>query len=88
MAFYKKKPVVIEAMRLPSEGITASDELISFLHQMDEKWESEKDGSIIIHTLEGDHLALPGDFIIKGVASEYYPCKPDIFEKTYERVSD
>ena len=39
-----------------------------------------------IPTLEGNHLACVGDYIIRGVAGEYYPCKPDIFEKTYEPV--
>ena len=42
---------------------------------------------IVIHTLEGDHAALPGDFIIQGVQGEFYPCKPDIFAATYEAVS-
>lgn len=37
-----------------------------------------------IHTLEGDHVCSEGDFIIKGVKGEFYPCKPDIFEATYE----
>lgn len=40
----------------------------------------------VIHTLEGDMVANPGDYIITGVNGEKYPCKPDIFEKTYERV--
>jgi hypothetical protein len=39
-----------------------------------------------IHTLEGDFLASPGDWIIRGIRGEYYPCKPDIFAKSYERV--
>lgn len=41
-----------------------------------------------IETLEGGHNVCPGDWIIKGIAGEFYPCKPDIFEKTYERVED
>ena len=41
---------------------------------------------MIIHTLEGDMLASIGDYIITGVDGEQYPCKPDIFEKTYELV--
>ena len=41
-----------------------------------------------IHTLEGDHLALTGDWVITGVHNEKYPCKPDIFEKTYEPADD
>ena len=41
---------------------------------------------IVIETLEGPHAALPGDYIIKGVAGEFYPCKPDIFAGTYDEV--
>lgn len=43
---------------------------------------------LIINTLEGVHYANIGDYIIRGVANEFYPCKPDIFEKTYEEVVD
>ena len=39
-----------------------------------------------VATLEGDHIACPGDYIIKGINNEFYPCKPDIFKKTYEEV--
>ena len=42
---------------------------------------------LIIPTLEGEHWAKDGDYIIKGIQDEFYPCKPDIFEKTYEEVS-
>ncbi len=41
---------------------------------------------MVIHTLEGDMVASPGDYIIQGLRGEFYPCKPDIFEKTYEKV--
>jgi len=41
-----------------------------------------------IDTLEGGHIVCPGDWVITGVEGEYYPCKPDIFEKTYEAISD
>lgn len=41
---------------------------------------------LIIHTLEGDMTAMPGDWIITGIKGEQYPCKPDIFEATYEMV--
>ncbi len=47
----------------------------------------QTDTELIIHTLEGDMKASPGDWIITGVAGEQYPCKPDIFEKTYERIN-
>ena len=43
---------------------------------------------MVIKTLEGDHICAEGDFIIKGVNGEFYPCKPDIFEKTYEEVTE
>lgn len=42
----------------------------------------------VIHTLEGDMIAQPGDYIITGLRGEEYPCKPDVFEKTYKEVSD
>lgn len=45
-----------------------------------------QDDGIIIKTLEGDHLAKAGDYIIKGVQEEAYPCKPEIFKKTYEVI--
>jgi hypothetical protein len=44
------------------------------------------EGTLTIPTLEGDHEARPGDYIIRGVKGEFYPCKPDIFEMTYEAV--
>lgn len=54
---------------------------------LDTAWEVGKGAPHVImkiHTLEGDHECTVGDFIIKGVNGEFYPCKPDIFEKTYE----
>ncbi len=47
-----------------------------------------EDGDLIIFTLEGQHLASPGDYIIRGVKGELYPCKPDIFEATYEKEDE
>ena len=46
----------------------------------------QTDKELVIHTLEGDMLAAPGDWIITGLRGEQYPCKPDIFEKSYERL--
>lgn len=46
----------------------------------------QTDRKMVIHTLEGDHHASVGDWIITGVKGEQYPCKPDIFDKTYEPV--
>lgn len=48
----------------------------------------QTDKEMIIHTLEGDMKASVGDYIITGVNGEQYPCKPDIFEKTYEKVNE
>ena len=47
-----------------------------------------RDGRMMIATLEGFHHVNPGDWVIRGVAGEFYPCKSDIFEATYERVAD
>ena len=83
---YRKKPVVIAAAQLPASDEEAGQELIDFLHSMDREWEYDADGGIVIHTLEGDMRAGPGDWIIKGVAGEFYSCKSEIFEATYEPV--
>jgi len=80
---YRKLPVVIDAMQLPPAEEDASEELKAFLHEMKENWESEYGGYVVIHTLEGDMVAKPGDWIIRGVNGEYYPCANDVFQKTY-----
>lgn len=92
MAKYRKKPVVIEAIRWTGEN---KEEILKFCGDTAEIDESMKDpvtniplAGLFIHTLEGDHYAAIGDMIIKGVHGEFYPCKPDIFEKTYEEVTD
>ena len=81
MTLYRKKPVVIEAVQW--DGIGNCAEVFAFLgmdHPSD-----EGDHSVIhIPTLEGVMTAIPGDWIIKGVKYEFYPCKPDVFEATYE----
>ena len=79
MARYRKKPVVIEAKQYTRNGLEAENVA---------KWcnGDQTDNGCIIHTLEGDMLAEYGDWVIKGVKGEFYPCKPDIFEKTYEKV--
>jgi hypothetical protein len=83
---FRKKPVEIEAMQWDG-SIQSADEI--------EKWsgktacwaDSNLETRIFIKTLEGEMRADPGDWIIKGVAGEFYPCKPDIFDKTYDRVA-
>ncbi|WP_208450231.1 hypothetical protein [Burkholderia anthina] len=91
---YRKKPVVIEAFELPIAPYDGSTNEIheenvwSFIAWAKKvgftNWTSEGDGYIAIDTLEGKMTASPGDWIIKGVKGEFYPCKPDIFAVTYE----
>lgn len=86
MGKFRKKPVVIEAWRLPPIEANPSKELVEFLH--DNNIESDRNGGVAIPTLEGTMRGDPGDWIIKGVKGEVYPCKPDIFEATYEEVNE
>ena len=97
---YRKKPVIIDALQwtgtnkremfdfltngnCPEEYITSDLPVVSDNFYID-KWKVP--GGLIIKTLEGEHLASIGDYIIRGVHGEFYPCKPDIFRKTYEEV--
>lgn len=80
---FKKKPVVIDAVQwYPARGITDP----AFADLLAGKSRFVGGGKLEIATLEGPVTASPGDWIIKGVAGEFYPCKPDIFERTYEPV--
>ena len=88
MPKYRKLPVEIEAVQLPSRGTAISPEMADFLMGSGRKILLNDDGSAIIQTLEGNMKASPDDYIIKGIQGEYYPCKPDIFEATYESVSE
>ncbi len=76
---YKKKPVVVEAVKWTGENHAEMCEFID-----PEVFEIIPRVGLVIHTLEGDHHASYGDYIIKGVNGKFYPCKPDIFAKTYE----
>ena len=79
---YRKKPVVVEAVQWTGENRAEMCEFID-----PEVFEIIPRVGLVIHTLEGDHHASPGDYIIKGVNGEFYPCKPDIFAKTYESAT-
>ena len=80
---FRKKPIVIEAIQWTGEN---EKELIDFMLQGGRDYAFCGNGTIDINTLEGVHKAKHNDWIIKGIAGEFYPCKPDIFEKTYEKV--
>lgn len=79
---YRKKPVVIEALQYTGYN---ADEIIKFTKGMAQKGVGK---SLIIPTLEGDHIASVGDYIIKGIKGEFYPIKKDIFLETYEKVEE
>lgn len=81
MGKYRKKPVVIEAMQWTGYNWREIDEFITDTHST---YPSE--GVILIPTLEGIMRATVGDYIIKGISGEFYPCKSDIFIETYEAV--
>lgn len=83
MAKYRKKPVVIEAIQLTDHNI---NEVVDFIGLSN--IETVLGTSVGIRTLEGVMRADRNDYIIKGIQGEVYPCKPDIFEQTYERVED
>ena len=84
---FRKKPVVIEAMKFTNE---TKDQVYGFVTC--NKSASFSDGTLRptlqIQTLEGVMTANIGDWIIKGVNGEFYPCKPDIFDMTYEHVDE
>jgi hypothetical protein len=77
---YRKKPAVVEAVLWNGDNYK---EVIDFAEN---KIWFDALGNIWIATLEGDMIAKKGDYIIKGVQGEFYPCKPDIFAETYEEV--
>ncbi len=82
MAKFRKKPVVIEAVQWTGRNLADMTE------HMGNGRLSLNQGRIVIETLEGTMLADIGDWIIRGVKGELYPCKPDIFEATYEPAEE
>lgn len=78
---YMKKPVVISALQWTGDNIL---EMCNFTGRT--SGELLKNDELYIDTLEGTMHASVGDYIVCGVDGEFYPCKPDIFEKTYEIV--
>jgi hypothetical protein len=82
---YRKKPVIISAILWTGENFEELSKLGKETKR--EVIYEESDMSLKIKTLEGIMKADVGDYIIKGVKGELYPCKPDIFEATYERVA-
>ncbi len=86
---YRKKPVTIEAIQF----IDTAERLVKLSKFIDNQplrvdRKNPNKPVIILKTLEGEHIASVGDYIIKGVKGEFYPCKPDIFEMTYDIVGN
>lgn len=98
MPQFRKKPVVIEAVQLNWRNWSKVCEFLGAIINKDNPGKESQEYSdqcgetigpwieITIPTLEGDHIAKHGDWIIKGVNGEFYPCKPDIFAATYEPI--
>ena len=84
---YRKKPVVIEAIQYTGDNIV---EIIKFMQECARgdktRYLRFDAGEYFIETLEGKYILSEGDYIICGIKGEFYPCKPDIFEMTYEKV--
>ena len=96
MTQYRKKPIVIEAYQFHNRVCTPEDRPDWILEAVADKriqFQPANDRAgvpfdrLMIPTLEGIMEAHPGDWIIKGIKGELYPCKPDIFSATYEAVS-
>ncbi len=93
---YKKKPVIIEAIQWTGKNHREMYDFITndvdgYIRPNGDNFYIDHDkvnGGLVIKTLEGEHIASIGDFIIKGIKGEFYPCKPGIFEDTYEIVTE
>lgn len=86
MQKFVKKPVVIEAIQYNGKNIEAIEDFVG--KKLSTVMSSDVDVKLIIPTLEGYMKALKGDYIIKGIKGELYPCKPDIFKEIYSLVTE
>lgn len=87
---YRKKPVEIEAVQWKGDNFNEIKQFSndSELIRQALDFDGKPYGILYINTLEGRHIAKVGDYIIKGVKGEFYPCKPEIFQMTYEEVEE
>jgi len=81
---YIKKPIQIEAIQYLSTNLL---EVQKFIGDFPYKY-LPQENILLITTLEGDHIVRHGDFVIKGIYGEFYPCKPDIFNASYTEVEE
>jgi hypothetical protein len=90
MPKYRKKPVVIEAVRLEGDDTFSLNKIVEFVgadRWMVDVMPNPPAPELLIETIEGTMRCRVGDWLIRGVKGELYPCKPDIFEATYEAVA-
>ena len=97
MSKYRKKPIEIEAVQFTGDneheiakfmGVPITGLQMSVDNVLRTDGDYKENTHIYIHTLEGTMIVNCGDFIIRGVKGEFYPCKPDIFNETYEGVDE
>lgn len=84
MPYFRNRPVVKEALQYDG----TSESAWAILQWSDKRIGLAAHNCLAIPTLEGTMMASPGDWVIKGLKGEFYPCKPDVFEKTYELVDE
>jgi hypothetical protein len=79
---FKKKPIIIDAIQYTGDNAT------EILHWMFPDLENDAEANeLTIKTLEGEMKVSKNDWVIKGVNGEFYPCKPDIFDKSYDKIN-
>ena len=80
MQKFVKKPVVVEAVQYNGINITEIESFVGA--KLPTLWLSVEDTQLVISTLEGDMKVTKGDYVIKGIKGEFYPCKPDVLKNT------
>jgi len=83
---FRKRPLEVEAIQLTKEN---RDEFLEWLetHKCPSTWYVAQQ-ELGIYTLEGTLTVSDGDWVIKGIKGEFYPCKPDVFEETYDKIEE
>lgn len=82
---FRKKPVEVEAIQFTDKS---KNEVFGWVTcQKTASFDMENKPVLVIKTLEGQMTAMMGDWVIKGIKGEFYPCKPDIFERSYDKIS-